>query len=334
MSNTSVNYYDILEVSPRARVEVIKAAYKALMKNYHPDNTDGDLRVTQQLNDAKAILLDPDKRAEYDEERTEITDTIIGEYRVIEKIAEGGFGITYKGEHVFLKTPVCIKHGINISPQDEELLFNEGRAMWDLRHFGIPAVRNIIKLDDGSLALIMSYIPGPTLHDIIEKNKKLDAEHICWILERIFNILKYLHYHGVVHGDIKPQNIIIQPKSHTVVLVDYGLSVVKPTSTTECVGYTPCFGPPEQIAGNVLLPQSDFYSLAVTMIYAMGGDVIKKEVPADVPDLLWEYIGRFLVHNVLTRPDWEKEDFGDTIRDLRIKLFGRRRSNMKPIPGC
>jgi serine/threonine protein kinase len=332
-NNLPDNLYDVLEVSPRARPAVIKAAYQVLVKEYHPDTKDGNSRVTRALNKAKSVLLDEEARNIYDRGRNKLEGSIIGNYRVMEKIAEGGFGTTYKGEHKVLKTMVCIKHGHQISPQDEELLIEEAKAIWDLRHFGIPAVRNIIKMDDGSLVLIMSYIPGPTLHKIIEKNKRLHTEHVCWIMERIFNILKYLHYHGVVHGDVKPQNIIIQPESHTVVLVDYGLSLIRPTSTSTSKGYTPYFAPPEQITGNVLLPQSDFYSLAMTMIYALGGDIDSKEVPTDVPDELCTFIRRFLVRDVLNRPDWEKEDFGDTIQDLRMQVFGRGRSQMKPIPG-
>ncbi|MBN1413173.1 MAG: protein kinase [Spirochaetales bacterium] len=331
--NLPDNLYDLLEVSPRASREVIEAAFRVLIKKYHPDKDDETAQIAKSLNEARDILLDDTQRELHDKTRQKKEGSIIGNYRVLELIAEGGFGKTYKGEHVLLGTPVCIKHGINISPQDEEILRDEAKAIWDLRHFGIPSIRDLVKLEDGSLALIMSYIPGPTLEKIIKKNGKLEPEHIAWICERILNILKYLHYHGVVHGDVKPQNIIIQPESHTVVLVDYGLSMIRPKQDTQAVGYTPYYAPPEQEAGHVLLPQSDFYSLAVTMIYALGGDISKKTVPEEVPDPLCEYLRRFLVRDVLSRPNWEEEDFVDTITELREKVFGRRRSGFKPIPG-
>ena len=328
----SDNLYDILEVSPRARPEVINAAYKVLIQDYHPDKTDGDTKIASALNEAKEVLLDDKKRAKYDEFRNDLEETDIGGFRVLKLIAEGGFGRTYRGEHIKLKTQVCIKHGINISPQDAEILMEEARAIWDLRHFGIPAIRDLVRLDDGSYAIVMSYIPGPTLAKIIEKNEMLEPEHVCWIMERTLNILKYLHYNGVVHGDVKPQNIIIQPKSHTIVLVDYGLAMIRPKSDSTNIGYTPYFAPPEQVAGNVLIPRSDFYSLAMTMVYALGGDVAKKEVPEDTPDELCAFLRRFLVRDVLSRPSWDQEDVADTLAELRMKLFGRRRSKMKPIP--
>lgn len=326
------NYYELLEVSPRARDEVIKAAYKSLMNVYHPDKTGSD-RVAKSLGEALQILTNPKLREKYDKSLDKSGGVIIGDYRVLELIAEGGFGKTYKGEHVTLKTPVCIKHASNVSSQDEEILVEEAKAIWDLRHFAIPAVRNIFKLDDGSLALIMSYIPGPTIEEIIEKNKRLDPEHVCWITERVLNALMYLHYNGVVHGDVKPQNIIVQIESHQVVLVDYGLSLIRPTKDSGSKGYTPYFAPPEQIDGMTLLPESDLYSLGMTMIYMLGGDVSRKNVPSHTPDSLCSFIKSLIVRDVLGRPRWDKEDLIKSLQSVRDKSFGRACSFGKKIPG-
>lgn len=325
------NLYDILEVSPRAREEVIRAAYNALIKEYHPDRN-GDERVARSLNEAKDVLLDRKKRSAYDKDRLDLDGKVVGDYRVLELIAEGGFGKTYKGEHILAKAPVCIKHAHYVSPQDEEILLNEAAAIWDLRHYGIPNMRNIIKLDDGSLALVMSYVPGPTLEQLVTKVGRLDAEHVAWIAERSLNVLKYLHYHGVIHGDVKPQNIIIQPESHTIVLVDYGLSIIRPRADDHAVGFTPYFASPEQKKGSVLIPQSDFYGLGMTMIYALGGDVEKRAVPSKTPDPFCAFIKRMILFDVLARPDWEKEDLAETIQKVRQESFGRKSSNLKPLP--
>ncbi|MBI4143956.1 protein kinase [Candidatus Woesearchaeota archaeon] len=326
------NYYETLEISPRARTSVITAAYKALMKEYHPDNG-GDSKIAQRINEARDILLDAEKRKRYDHKREDVSGKVIGNYRVLELIAQGGFGKTYKGEQIHLGAPVCIKHAHYVSPQDEEILLKEASAIWDLRHFSIPTMRDVLKLDDGSIALVMSYVPGPTLEQVIDKVGKLDPEHVCWITERVLNALKYLHYNGVVHGDVKPQNIIVQPQTHMVVIVDYGLSAIRPSADSENHGYTPFFASPEQERGGVIVPESDFYSLAMTMIYALGGDVATRRVPSGVNDELCDFIKRLLVYNVLSRPSWHKEDLCDTIQRLRLNLFGRASSDMKPIEG-
>ncbi|MBI2672918.1 protein kinase, partial [Candidatus Woesearchaeota archaeon] len=228
--------------------------------------------------------------------------------------------------------PVCIKHAHYVSPQDEEIIRKEAKAIWDLRHHSLPAMRDMFRMDDGSFALVMSYIPGPTLEQIIQKNGKLDSEHVAWISERALSALWYLHLNGVVHGDVKPQNIIVQPESHAMVLVDYGLAAVKPSSNTKAIGYTPYFASPEQEKGCPLVPESDFYSLGMTMIYALGGDVGKKRVPSNVPDALRDFIADLIVHDVNSRPNWEKANLIEQLADVRTKAFGRRRSSMAKIP--
>lgn len=328
------NLYERLQVIPRAEPEVLQAAYKALMLKYHPDKT-GDEKIARQLNEAKETLFDSKKRSGYDDRLYGIDDNkIIGNYRILELIAEGGFGKTYKGEHIILKEPVCIKHAHYVSKLDEDILLNEAKSIWDLRHHSLPAMRDIVKMDDGSLALVMSYVPGPTLEQIVKKNSKLDPEHVAWISERTLSALWYLHLNGVVHGDVKPQNIIVQPDNHQIVLVDYGLAAVKPSTKTRSLGYTPYFASPEQEKGGPLLPESDFYSLGMTMIYALGGDLGRKRIPSSVPDALGDFIGDLIVHDVCSRPKWEDGNLIERLADVRQKAFGRKRSNMAPIPGA
>ena len=321
-----LDYYSVLEVSPRASKEVVHAAYRALAM-LHKNN---DKRM-RSLNASKDVLLDDVARADYDSQLASKAKRI-GNYRVTGQIAEGGFGKTYKAEHVSLGTPVCIKHANKISPQDEEIMLEEAKTIWDLRHYGIPAIRDILKLDDGSMAIVMSYVPGPTLAQILENNDGgLDAEHVAWISERVLNILKYLHYHGVVHGDMKPGNIIVQPESHLVVLVDYGLALIRPSSGTANKGFTPVFAAPEQINGGPLLPETDFYCLGMTMIAALGGDVATKKVPSATPAGLCGFIKKLISYDILNRPNWGSEDLWESIQKTREKDFGRRASNMKPL---
>lgn len=321
------DFYATLEVSPRASEEVVHSAYRALAVKHSANNS-----KLKRLNEAKEVLFDANRRKEYDDARTkQEKGKIIGNYKILSEIAEGGFGKTYLAEHIILGNQVCIKHAHRISAEDELLLKEEAKTIWDLRHFSIPNIRDIMEMPDGSFALVMSYVPGPTLAQIVEKHKKIDSEHVAWIAERVLNALKYLHFHGVVHGDVKPQNIIIQPESHTAVLVDYGLSAIRPRKDATNKGYTPFFAAPEQVNGGTILPETDLYGLGTSLIYALGGDVEAKKLPSTVPDGLFNLIKRLIVHNVLDRPNWSKEDLMETIQNVRNKDFGRRSSAMKPL---
>lgn len=325
--------YKTLEVNERASASVIKAAYHALIKENHPDRKGSEARA-KEINAAYEVLSDEAKRKKFDNKGKDESGIMIGNFEVLESIAEGGFGRTYKGEHNLTKEPVCIKHCSMISAAHDAVLIQEAKAIWDLRHYSLPVMRDLQRLDDGSLALIMSYIQGPTLEQVIEKAGKLDAENVCWITERIFNALLYLHHHGVIHGDIKPQNIIIQPKTHSVVLIDFGLAMVKPSESTKSQGYTPVFAAPEQIAGKPLLPASDYYSVGMLMLYALtGGDekrLKNKQIPNSVPDILCDFIANLVNKDILKRP---QSDLFDEFIEIRKTAFGRASSGMKPIPG-
>ena len=331
------DYYQVLQVNPKASPSVIEAAYRALMKEHHPDVGASGI-IAKELNEAHDVITDALKRQDYDLKRDNGVgkDKIIGQYRITERIAEGGFGRTYKAEHTVLKDLSCIKDCSNVALEDSGMLIEECKVLWDLRHYALPTMRDLIQLDDGRVLLVMSYIHGPTLEKQVKKTGPMDPEAVAWITERMLNALNYIHRHGVIHGDIKPQNIIVQEDKHMAVLVDFGLSLVKPTSSSESKGYTEFFAPPEEVSGKPLVPESDYYSLGMTMIYALGGgpeNVERKMVPRDVPDELCQFIKRMIARDINSRPQYNKEDLCDTIVEIREKVFGRRRSGMKPIAG-
>ena len=256
---------------------------------------------------------------------------IIGNYRILELIAEGGCGQTFKAQHVVNGMLACVKDCTGVKPELSDILINESKAAWDLRHFAFPAMRDLIRKDDGTLALVMSYIPGKTVAQIVEKRGAFHPEHVAWITERVLNGLMYAHYHGIIHGDVKPHNLIVQPEKHTVVLVDFGLSQIRPKIDAESIGYTPRFASPEEEAGGNLLPESDLYSLGMTMIYMLGGGddaVTEGEVPASTPEAIRAFIERLIVEDPLDRPHWQKENLFETFQKVRLAAFGRAESGM------
>ncbi|MBI2056195.1 MAG: protein kinase [Candidatus Sungbacteria bacterium] len=331
------NYYELLQVHPRANAEVMHAAYKALLKLRDPNRPENK-SYAQQINKAYHTIARPDLREQYDRSLfSQDGGEVFGSFRKLEQIAEGAFGRTFKGEHITLGEQVCIKDCFNVRPEYYPMLEDEARAMWELRHYEIPAIHDLVKSTNGSPVLIMSYVPGPTLEQVVEKTGPLDPDSLCWITDRVLNSLMFIHYKNVIHGDLKPQNIIVQPDQHTISIVDFGLSLLKPHAGTSSKGYTPIFAPPEEIAMSTLLPQSDFYSLGMTMIYALvGGDLHStkaKEVPHGTPEPLCKFIRKLIVRDMMARPHWSKINLCEEIRKVRIESFGHAHSGMKPIPG-
>lgn len=259
---------------------------------------------------------------------------VIGSFRVIGRVAEGSSGTTYLGEHVVLGEKVCIKHCHHATAVAVEEFKREAKVMWDLRHFSIPVVRDFILLPDGSAALVMSYIPGASLEQLVNVAHQLEAETVAWVSERVLNALSYMHAHGVVHGGIIPRDIIVQT-DHSVVLTDFGLAMVRPQPTEHSHGYVRLFSPPEQVAGNLpLIPECDFYSLGMTMIYALTGDVEQvrqRHVPTGTPEPLCRFIEKLVDPDYRRRPHWENSNVWEQFQQVRQEAFGRTHSAMKPI---
>jgi serine/threonine protein kinase len=154
--------------------------------------------------------------------------------------------------------------------------------------------------------------------------------------QRLLETLRYLHSRLVIHGDIKPQNIILEEDghyrgyaSHATWLVDFGLSTVKPRRYTRCPGCTPAFAAPEQIAGKPPIPETDIYGLGATMVYVLGGDIGAMTIPRAVPEPLRRFFLKMVVRDPLGRPN-DVRELQKEISDLRKSLFGSRASG-KPL---
>ena len=249
---------------------------------------------------------------------------ILCNYEILRLLKEGGFGRTYEARHIELDEKACLKQNINLTEKDAALLKQEAKLMWKVEHYSLPPIRDFFKAPDSSYVLAMKFIEGRTLEQLIEQHQALEPEEVCWVAQRSLNVLYYLHAKGIVHGDIKPSNLIVKPKTNEVFLLDYGLSTIRPRYNTKAEGYTPCFVAPEVKNGNPPLPESDFYSLGLTLIYAFGGDPLAKSIPAPVPDLLKKFCISLSHPDPMQRLSWEKQDVIAALSDVRQQVFGRR----------
>jgi len=249
----------------------------------------------------------------------------IGNYRIIKQIGEGGFGRIYQAEHVLLGEKACLKQNKNGSPEDAEMLRLEAKLLWRLDEYhSIPSTKDLIELDDNNLVLVLSYIQGQTLEEIISKKTGLHPEDACWITERLLGALYYCHCNGVIHSDVKPENVFVEPKKHDIKLIDFGLASYRPNSGTKPIGYTPRYAAPELTQGKPPIPETDLYGAGIVLCYALGGDVARKSFPNDVPKEIVEFAERLLRYDPTERPNWDKENLIETLSDIREKVFGRR----------
>jgi serine/threonine-protein kinase len=249
----------------------------------------------------------------------------IGNYRLIKKIGEGGFGYVYQAEHLLLGEKACLKQNINQTKEDAEMLKAEAKMLWRLcEYHSIPSTKDLIEIDKNLYMLVLDYIDGQTLEDLVKEKGRIHSEDVCWITERLLGALYYTYCNGVVHSDVKPGNMFVEPKKHDIKLIDFGLAAYKPKSYTRPAGYTPKFAAPELKNSQPPIPETDLYGAGMCMLYALGGDVAKKSLPNDVPDEIAEYCNRLIIHDPTKRLSWEKENPLEILSEVRMKVFKRK----------
>jgi eukaryotic-like serine/threonine-protein kinase len=206
-----------------------------------------------------------------------------GRYRVVRLLGQGGMGSVYRAWDLRLKVPVALKE---LRPQpglDQETLAGlreqfeqEASVLARLIHPNLVRVTDYFEQDDNAY-LVMDFVDGRSLADVIlQEGAQSEAKTGEWT-RQLLEALAYCHAQGVVHRDIKPQNIILKPDG-VVVLVDFGLVKLwdadDPRTRTVMRGMgTPEYAPPEQysISKDHTGPPSDVYSLGATLYHLLTG---------------------------------------------------------------
>jgi len=203
----------------------------------------------------------------------EITGWMAGEYRLGRKLGEGGFGTVYEAVHPLLKRRAAVKvlHRIAGSDSDSVLRFvAEARAVNQIKNRHIIDIFSFGKLTDGRHFYVMDLLEGEPLDRFIAREGRCSVESTVQLLRPIAEALDAAHAAGVVHRDLKPQNIYLvwDATGETVPkLLDFGMAKLLGDSRVHTVSGTPLGTPlymsPEQARGDVVDGRSDVYALGV-----------------------------------------------------------------------
>ncbi len=206
----------------------------------------------------------------------------LGQYRLLEKIGEGGFGEVYKAEHELLKTPVAIKllkkkfNGTDILDRFEK----EVTATASLVHPNTIKVFDFGTSEDGQFYYIMEYLKGISLDKMVQNGKRIEVARGIHVLLNICYSLQEAHKKGLVHRDIKPGNIMICNLGgayDVVKVLDFGLVKridTDPSDYTQVnrIGGTPMFMAPERLRDPFNADHRvDIYSIGALGIYMFSG---------------------------------------------------------------
>jgi len=196
-----------------------------------------------------------------------------GEYRLLRKLGEGGFGAVYEAEHPLLKRRAAVKvlHRVADKDSDAVLRFiSEAQAVNQIRNRHIIDVFSFGKLNDGRHFYVMDLLDGEPLDRWLKHQGRVDVSTALQLLTPIANALDLAHAAGIVHRDLKPQNIFLSwdASGETIPkLLDFGMAKLLGESPVHTVSGTPIGTPlymsPEQARGEKVDQRSDVYALGV-----------------------------------------------------------------------
>jgi serine/threonine-protein kinase len=206
------------------------------------------------------------------------TGTSIGSYRIIREIGHGGMGAVYECKHVVLPRRAAVKvmHGDLLRlPGMTTRMVQEATILEDLRHPGLVRVFECNLLPDRRPFIAMELVEGETLGERMHYGA-VPAQAVCAMLADLADVLATAHAGGVIHRDLKPDNIILTPndEEYPLRIIDWGVARVEAVGRMTLEGLTPgtpIYMSPEQATGAAVGPACDVYSLGVVAYEALAG---------------------------------------------------------------
>ncbi|HSL70215.1 MAG TPA: serine/threonine-protein kinase, partial [Longimicrobiales bacterium] len=222
---------------------------------------------------------------------------LAGKYSIDHELGRGGMGIVYLAREVHLDRLIAIK----LLPPDQardpgirDRFLREARNAAKLSHPNIIPIHAVDETN-GFVYYVMAYVEGETLAERVRTRGPLPSAEAARVCREVAWALSHAHANGLVHRDVKPDNILLEHGSGRVLVTDFGIAaVVHDTASGEITG-TPEFMSPEQALGKEIDARSDLYALGVTAYYALSGrlpfeaenatKVLARQVTEAVPPL-------------------------------------------------
>jgi tetratricopeptide (TPR) repeat protein/predicted Ser/Thr protein kinase len=200
----------------------------------------------------------------------------ISHYKILEKLGEGGMGVVYKAQDTKLDRPVALKFlppHISDNAEEKARFIHEAQSASALNHPNVTTIYGIEESPEG-LFIVMEYVEGKTIKEIAEKDA-LSIKKVLDIGIQICEGLATAHEKGIVHRDIKSDNIMLTPRGQ-VKIMDFGLAKLKGatkiTETGTTLG-TAAYMSPEQASGEEVDQRSDIFSFGVVLYELLTGQL-------------------------------------------------------------
>jgi Tol biopolymer transport system component/predicted Ser/Thr protein kinase len=266
----------------------------------------------------------------------------ISHYRILEMVGQGGMGVVYKAEDLTLTREVALKflpHGLEPQEPERARFLQEARAAAILNHPNICTVYEIAEAD-GQQFIVMELVEGKTLRELLPLKKMQDA--ITYAIQ-IAEALEEAHSKGIVHRDIKAENIMVNTKNQVKVM-DFGLAklkgTLKLTKTSSTIG-TLAYMAPEQIQGEEVDARSDIFSFGIVLYEMLTGHLpfrgeheaaMVYSIVNEEPEPLQHYVPDApseLLHILDRALEKDREERYQTVHEMLIDLRRLRKDSTR-----
>ncbi|MEU8195900.1 protein kinase [Microbispora amethystogenes] len=204
---------------------------------------------------------------------------VAGRYRLIEPLGRGGMGTVWRAVDQVLEREVAVKElhqSAEMTGTERDVFtvrtFREARAAGRLSHPNVAAVYDAFE-EGGYPWIVLELVPSRTLGSVIREEGPLPPRRVAEIGSQVLAGLRVAHANGVLHRDVKPDNVLLAEDGR-VVLTDFGIAAMEddsPVTRTGMLVGTPAFIAPERAAGRQAQRASDLWSLGVTLFLAVEG---------------------------------------------------------------
>jgi serine/threonine protein kinase len=197
---------------------------------------------------------------------------IVGNYKIEQKLGEGGMGAVFRGVDMMLEREVAIKFlrpELSAQPQVVERFRSEAVTLAKLNHPNIATLYNFMRQGD-SFFMVLEFVRGTTLDHVIQQRGALPAEQAIPLFCQVLDGIQHAHDFGIIHRDIKPANMMLTDKG-TLKVLDFGIARILGTARMTRQGNiigTIEYMSPEQVRGYETDARSDIYSLGM-LLYEM-----------------------------------------------------------------
>ncbi|HEU5260228.1 MAG TPA: serine/threonine-protein kinase [Gemmatimonadales bacterium] len=199
-----------------------------------------------------------------------------GRYRVLRELGTGGMGTVYLAEHVHLGRLTAVKvlcpPQCDGDPSAVQRFRQEALLVAGVRHPGVAQVYDFDRGPDGQFLLAMEYVEGETVAQRLERDGPFPLQEAIRVLRSVADALNHVHWMGILHRDLKPQNIMLSPGG-VVKLLDFGVAheMARLLGTDGLQPGTLAYMSPDQLLGDEIGPASDIYSLGVVVYEMLTG---------------------------------------------------------------